>query len=161
MLTFLYILLTITSLLLGGVILIQDSKAGGLSSAFGGGGGDSLIGTTGAKQISKFTAVVAVVFFVLCIAVGLMKQDQAGTSVLEDDPASKATGANSVTPPSIADLLGNTQGTSPITTDNTDNTDTGNSTGTTPPDGDNKPRGNDGGDAKPPEGDTPPKENGG
>ena len=153
MLTFLYILLTITSLLLVGVILIQDSKSGGLSSAFGGGGGESLIGTTGAKQISKFTAAVSVVFFLLCIGVGIMKQSDAGSSVLKDDPASAATGGTSALPP-----RGDTPGTSPNTTDNTGN---GNSTGTPPPDGDSKPPGNDGGDVKPSEGDTPPKENGG
>ena len=86
--------LALVALLLICVILIQDSKSGGLSSAFGG-GTDTALGTRGQKEITRFTSIVSLVFFVLCLAVGyLSKQEQAVTGINTtnelkplDDPA--------------------------------------------------------------------------
>lgn len=89
----LYFLVVIVALVLIGIILIQDSKAGGLTSAFGGGGGDSLLGATGQKQISKVTAYISVVFFGLCILIGVLDVNK-GTQTLagEDDAQLTAPG---------------------------------------------------------------------
>ena len=53
------------------VILIQESKAGGLGAAFGGEEATSLFGTGAADVLKKFTAYLAVIFFVSCIVLSL------------------------------------------------------------------------------------------
>ena len=53
--------------LLSFVILIQESKSLGLGASFGGDAGSSVFGTSTADVLKKFTAWLAVVFFVLCI----------------------------------------------------------------------------------------------
>lgn len=49
------------------VILIQESKTTGLGAAFGGDSSESLFGTSTADVLKKFTAWLAVVFFVSCV----------------------------------------------------------------------------------------------
>lgn len=105
MVVFLSILLTFVALMLIGIVLIQESKGGGLSGAFGGaGGGGELLGTSAQKSIAKATSVVSVVFFLLCIAIGLMTQSTEGSSaVTEDDPIEEQIGSgegDGSTPPS-------------------------------------------------------------
>jgi preprotein translocase subunit SecG len=53
--------------LLSFVILIQESKSLGLGASFGGDAGSSVFGTSTADVLKKFTAWLAVIFFVLCI----------------------------------------------------------------------------------------------
>jgi protein translocase SecG subunit len=54
------------------VILIQESKESGLGGAFGAGlTGDSLLGARGQKEIGRFTAVLAGVFALLIIVLGV------------------------------------------------------------------------------------------
>lgn len=61
----LWFLLILVMLVLIGVILLQEGKGGGLAEAFGGAGAE----TFGVKAhgINKFTAVMGVVFLVLCV----------------------------------------------------------------------------------------------
>lgn len=80
-------ILVLVSLLLIGIILIQDSKGGGLSGAFGGAGGNELLGASGQKQMAKVTTVFSIGFFVLCIAIGLLQQfDDASSTAAEEEP---------------------------------------------------------------------------
>ncbi len=53
--------------LLSFVILIQESKSLGLGASFGGDAGSSVFGTSTADVLKKFTAWLAVIFFVICI----------------------------------------------------------------------------------------------
>lgn len=64
----LFILLCV---LLCGVILMQEGKGGGLGASFGGDSGDSVFGTATAEVLKKFTAYLAVAFFVSCIFLSL------------------------------------------------------------------------------------------
>lgn len=89
---FLSVLLAFVSLLLIGIVLMQDSKGGGLAGAFGGSGGTELLGTSGQKQIAKVTTVISGVFVVLCIAIGLLKGlDERSSAVAADDPVPATT----------------------------------------------------------------------
>jgi protein translocase SecG subunit len=63
------ILFVFTSILLIGVVLIQQPKtAGGLFS----GTGQSLLGTSGKTFWTKTTVVIAVVFMALCLLLGIL-----------------------------------------------------------------------------------------
>ncbi len=63
------VLFVVTSILLIGVVLIQQPKtAGGLFS----GTGQSLLGTSGKTFWTKTTVVIAAVFMVLCLILGLL-----------------------------------------------------------------------------------------
>lgn len=70
MTTLLLIIHVLVCLVLIVTILLQASKGGGLSTAFGGGGGGSAMfgGAGAATFLSKVTTVLAVVFFLTCIA---------------------------------------------------------------------------------------------
>jgi preprotein translocase subunit SecG len=66
------ILFVITALLLIGVVLIQQPKtSGGLFS----GTGQSLLGTSGKTFWTKFTTILASVFMLLCLLLGLMPKE--------------------------------------------------------------------------------------
>lgn len=68
-------LLVLDCLILLVVILIQRGKGGGLSSSLGGmGGGESAFGTRAATTAKKATAVLAVIFIGLTIALGLVSR---------------------------------------------------------------------------------------
>ncbi|MDZ7344673.1 MAG: preprotein translocase subunit SecG, partial [candidate division KSB1 bacterium] len=55
------------------VILLQSSKGGGLAGAFGGGGMGTVFGGRGAATfLSKVTAVLATLFMLLSLVLGLM-----------------------------------------------------------------------------------------
>lgn len=73
--TFLYyttiVLFMMLCALLCFVILIQESKSTGLGASFGGEAGESLFGTSTADVLKKFTAWLAVAFFVSCIILSL------------------------------------------------------------------------------------------
>jgi preprotein translocase subunit SecG len=70
------LLLTIfilVSLLMIITILLQSSKGGGLAGAFGGGGMGTVFGGRGAATfLSKVTAVLATLFMLLSLVLGLM-----------------------------------------------------------------------------------------
>ncbi len=74
LITILFVVLALVCVLLVGVVLIQDSKAGGLSAAFGAGGGETLLGAHGQKDITRFTAIVAVIFLGLCVLLGVLSR---------------------------------------------------------------------------------------
>tara|TARA_B110000116_G_C16382665_1_gene379295 strand:+ start:282 stop:506 length:225 start_codon:yes stop_codon:yes gene_type:complete len=66
--TLLYILISITSILLVLVILVQNPKGGGLSSSFGGGAGNQVMGAKKTTDfLEKSTWVLAIALISLSI----------------------------------------------------------------------------------------------
>lgn len=66
------VLLVPVCLILIAVVLVQDSKDGGLASAFGGGGGGQLLGARGQRELARLTSVLAVIFIVFVLVVGVI-----------------------------------------------------------------------------------------
>ena len=76
MVTFLSILLTITSLLLIVLVLLHRGKGGGLSTLFGGGVSSSLGGSAVVeKNLDRLTIVCGLVLVVCIIALGLLLKE--------------------------------------------------------------------------------------
>ena len=76
MVTFLSILLTITSLLLIVLVLLHKGKGGGLSTMFGGGVSSSLGGSAVVeKNLDRLTVVCGLVWAVCIIALGLLLKE--------------------------------------------------------------------------------------
>ncbi len=68
MLTFLTVLIAIVSLLLMGVVLIQNPKGGGVDSTFGGQGANQMFGAAKSTDfVEKLTWGLAIALFALCI----------------------------------------------------------------------------------------------
>ena len=72
MYSFLVVIFVLTSILLVIVILLQAGKGQGLAGSFGGiGGGGAVFGGRGAATfLSKTTAVLAILYGVLCLSIG-------------------------------------------------------------------------------------------
>lgn len=91
MLTFLYFtaitVFMVLCALLCFVILIQESKTTGLGASFGGEASDSLFGTSTADVLKKFTAWLAVVFFVTCVLLSLWTASLGRTKTSSNAPA--------------------------------------------------------------------------
>jgi len=73
----LQVLLGITSLLLTFLILLHKGRGGGLSDMFGG-GMSSALGSSGLaeRNLNRFTVVLALVWFVSIVALGLITKFQ-------------------------------------------------------------------------------------
>ncbi len=79
MVTFLSILLTLTSVLLIVLVLLHKGKGGGLSNMFGGGVSSSLGGSAVVeKNLDRMTIVCGLVWIVSIIALGLLLKDTSG-----------------------------------------------------------------------------------
>lgn len=62
-------------------ILLQSSKGGGLAGAFGGGGMGAVFGGRGAATfLSKLTAILAALFMLLALVLGIMETSSSGSS---------------------------------------------------------------------------------
>lgn len=70
MTTIMYILFTILSILLSGIILLQEGQGGGMGAAFGGVGGEAF--GHGSGGINRFTAVLATMLLVLAVLIATM-----------------------------------------------------------------------------------------
>ena len=66
----LLVLFLLCSVLLILLILIQKGRGAGLAGAFGGGGGQSAFGTKTADVLTKATAALTAVFFLLALVTG-------------------------------------------------------------------------------------------
>ena len=76
MVTFLSILLTITSILLIVLVLLHRGKGGGLSTMFGGGVSSSLSGSAVVeKNLDRLTIVCGLVWAACIIALGLLLKE--------------------------------------------------------------------------------------
>ena len=87
MTTLLLIVHVLVCLVLIVTILLQASKGGGLSTAFGGGGRALCGGAGAATFLSKVTTVLAVVFFLTCIALWYASR---GDSSIPESAAERA-----------------------------------------------------------------------
>ena len=110
LMTILYVLLGFVSVLMGLAILLQEPKQAGLSGAFGLGGDSQMLGTSPTSGIAKLTRLLAVVFFALCIGVGILAKDQSSSSVLQDDPQNPAVTTGSEETVDLGDALGDETG---------------------------------------------------
>ena len=76
MVTFLSILLTLTSCVLIVLVLLHKGKGGGLSNMFGGGVSSSLGGSAVVeKNLDRLTVVCGLVWIVCIVALGLLLKD--------------------------------------------------------------------------------------
>jgi preprotein translocase subunit SecG len=76
MVTFLSVLLVLTSLLLIVLVLLHKGKGGGLSTMFGGGVSSSLGGSAVVeKNLDRITIVCGLVWSVCILALGLLLKD--------------------------------------------------------------------------------------
>jgi preprotein translocase subunit SecG len=74
--TFLSVLLTLTSILLIVLVLLHKGKGGGLSNMFGGGVSSSLGGSAVVeKNLDRMTVVCGLLWIVSIIALGLLLKD--------------------------------------------------------------------------------------
>jgi len=73
----------LSGLLIIVVILLQQTKGAGFSSVFGGGGGDSIFGSTAGNVLTRTTVVLAAVFAISSVSLGLMGRGRVGKSVLD------------------------------------------------------------------------------
>ena len=82
MVTFLSVLLTLTSILLIVLVLLHKGKGGGLSNMFGGGVSSSLGGSAVVeKNLDRMTIVCGLVWIVSIIALGLLLKDTGSGAV--------------------------------------------------------------------------------
>ncbi len=76
MVTFLSILLTLTSCLLIVLVLLHKGKGGGLSNMFGGGVSSSLGGSAVVeKNLDRLTIICGLVWIVSIVALGLLLKE--------------------------------------------------------------------------------------
>ena len=102
----LYVLLGFVSVLMGLAILLQEPKQAGLSGAFGLGGDNQMLGTSPASGIAKLTRLLAVVFFALCLGVGILAKEESSSSMLQDDPSNPALTTDETAGADLGDALG-------------------------------------------------------
>jgi protein translocase SecG subunit len=110
MITLLCILLALVTFLMGMAILLQEPKQSGLSGSFGM-GGDQMLGAGSPNPLSKFTGILAGVFLVLCLGIGLLEQKRMTDTAIEE----RAEDASGV-PPAVGstDELGGDATTPPM-----------------------------------------------
>jgi preprotein translocase subunit SecG len=81
--TFLSILLTITSILMIVLVLLHKGKGGGLSNMFGGGVSSSLGGSAVVeKNLDRMTIACGLVWVVCIIALGLLLKEPTAVDAL-------------------------------------------------------------------------------
>ncbi|MCC2607370.1 preprotein translocase subunit SecG [Planctobacterium marinum] len=70
----------IVAIMLIGLILIQQGKGADMGASFGGGGSNTVFGSTGSGNfLTRTTAVLATIFFIVSLALGNMSNNQGGT----------------------------------------------------------------------------------
>ena len=96
-------LYVVVCLLLMLVILLQQGKGGDISAAFGGGGSGSQTAfgaRSGATVLSRATTVLAILFVVGALALGIMRRSDGGSVIGgRAVPATPATNPDPLPPP--------------------------------------------------------------
>ncbi len=88
---FLMISLLVVALLLVGIILIQQGKGAEMGASFGAGASNTLFGAPGAGNfLTKSTTILAILFFVIALAITFVKNNTAEESNILDDAAQAA-----------------------------------------------------------------------
>lgn len=70
----LYILFTVLSILLSGIILLQEGQGGGMGAAFGGVGGEAF--GHGAGGINRFTSILAGVLLLVALLIAIITKPE-------------------------------------------------------------------------------------
>jgi preprotein translocase subunit SecG len=79
-------------------ILLQSGKGGGLAGAFGGGSSQTLFGGRGAAGfLGRATTVLAVIFFVTSLTLGIASSRQGGSRSLVQEEARRRAGQRTAT----------------------------------------------------------------
>ncbi|MDO5090934.1 MAG: preprotein translocase subunit SecG [Cardiobacteriaceae bacterium] len=111
----------VTSIALGVLILLQQSKGAGMGASFGAGASGTVFGARGAGSfLYKLTRFLAVVFFVTALGLGYLQNEAArGGSILNDSRSEEKKveaaldvpmqGADNGAPASNADIPGPAQ----------------------------------------------------
>lgn len=111
----------VTSIALGVLILLQQSKGAGMGASFGAGASGTVFGARGAGSfLYKLTRFLALIFFVTALTLGYLQNDAArGGSILNDSRGEEkkveavldvpARGADNSAPASNADIPGPAQ----------------------------------------------------
>ena len=85
MIVILYVAVTVVSLMIIGLVLIQQSKGGGLGASFGG-GGDSVLGAQATGHLTKLTVILVTVFFSLVLLLAVLSgRDETAASLIADE----------------------------------------------------------------------------
>jgi preprotein translocase subunit SecG len=94
------VLLIIVTVALCGLILIQRGKGGGLAGAFGGGGVEQAFGTRATTLAQKATAVLAAIYLLLAMVLGLsLGMGRASSAEVAPAPEPPANTAPEKAPP--------------------------------------------------------------
>ena len=84
MYTIILVINIISALSMVAVILLQHGRGADMGASFGRGSQGSLVGITGSSNfLSKSTSVLAVVFFVTALALGIVSQSDESDDLLE------------------------------------------------------------------------------
>ena len=85
MYTFLLIINVVTAIVMVGVILLQHGRGAEMGASFGRGTQGSLVGITGSSNfLSRSTSILATIFFVSALALGIVTQSEDNDQVLEN-----------------------------------------------------------------------------
>lgn len=73
MIVLLYILFFIAALILILLVMIQDEQGEGIGGIFGG-GSTTPFGSRAGNVLTRFTAIIAAVFLIVCVVIGLLNR---------------------------------------------------------------------------------------
>ncbi len=71
----LYILFTVLSVILTGIVLLQEGQGGGMGAAFGGVGGEAF--GHGAGGINRFTSILAGTLLIVALLIAILSKPEA------------------------------------------------------------------------------------
>ncbi len=75
----------IVALMLIGMVLIQQGKGADMGASFGGGGSNTVFGSTGSGNfMTRTTAILATLFFIISLILGNQTADKEGTNEFEN-----------------------------------------------------------------------------
>ncbi|MBN1525114.1 MAG: preprotein translocase subunit SecG [Spirochaetales bacterium] len=86
---FLYILFALIAVLLTFVVLIQDDQGDGIGGLFGG-GSSTAFGTRSGNVLTRFTGILAGLFFITCFVLGLLNRSP-NLAKIEEEAAAPQT----------------------------------------------------------------------
>jgi preprotein translocase subunit SecG len=89
MIIFLYILFVLICLVLILIVLMQDEQGDSLGGIFGG-GSTTPFGSRSGNVLTRFTGILAAVFFVIALIVGLVNRSAERTAIQQDTEAQAA-----------------------------------------------------------------------
>lgn len=73
-----FVILVLAALALIGLVLIQHGKGADVGASFGSGASNTMFGSVGSMPfLTKLTGIIAIIFFVACIALGYFTVKQA------------------------------------------------------------------------------------